>query len=150
MTSADRASSIPTSRKVLCVVYGVIAVAALIGTWSHLGPYLHSFTDFVVTFFRDTKATPASRVATVDVLMLGVSVAILMVTEARKHNVRFVWGYIAAGFFVAVSVAFPLFLIARELRMGGSEAPRLRTVDTILLAMLACALAGLSVWIDVG
>jgi hypothetical protein len=47
MTTADQASSIPTSRKVLCVVYGVIAVAALIGTWSHIGPYLHSFTDFV-------------------------------------------------------------------------------------------------------
>jgi Terpene cyclase DEP1 len=72
-----------------------IAAAALIGTWSHLGPYLHSFTDFFITFFRDTKVTPASRVATVDVLMLGVSVAILMVTEARKHNARFVWAYIA-------------------------------------------------------
>jgi hypothetical protein len=47
-------------------------------------------------------------------------------------------------------VAFPLFLIARELRMDTSEESRLRTVDTILLAMLACALAGLSVWIDVG
>ena len=31
---ADQASSIPTSRKVLCVVYGAIAVAALIATWS--------------------------------------------------------------------------------------------------------------------
>jgi hypothetical protein len=102
MTTADQASSIPTSRKVLCVVHGVIAVAALIGTWSHIGPYLHSFTDFVGTLFRDTKATPASRVVTVDALMLSVSVAILMVIEARKYNVRFVWAYIAAGFFVAV------------------------------------------------
>ena len=150
MTTADQASSIPTSRKVLCVVYGVIAVAALIGTWSHIGPYLHSFTDFVGTLFRDTKVTPASRIVTVDALMLSVSVAILMVIEARKYNVRFVWAYIAAGFFVAVGAAFPLFLIARELRMGGSETLPLRAIDTILLAMLACALAGLSVWIDVG
>jgi Terpene cyclase DEP1 len=150
MTTVDQASPIPTSRKVLCVAYGVIAVAALIGTWGHLGPYLHSANDFFINFFRDTKVTSASRVATVDVLMLGVSIVILMVIEARKYTVRFVWAYIAAGFFVAVSVAFPLFLIARELRMGGSETPRLRTVDTILLAMLACGLAGLSVWIDVG
>ena len=82
--------------------------------------------------------------------MLSVSVAILMVIEARKYNVRFVWAYITAGFFVAVGTAFPLFLIAREWRMGGSETLTLRAIDTILLAMLACALAGLSVWIDVG
>jgi hypothetical protein len=150
MRSADQASSIPTSRKVLCAVYGAIAVAALIGTWSQGGPYIHSFTDFVVTFWRDTKATPASRFVTVDVLMLFLAVAILMVTAARKYNVRFVWAYIVGSIFVAGSVAFPLFLIARELRMDTSEESRLRTVDTILLAMLACALAGLSVWIDVG
>jgi hypothetical protein len=150
MTTADQASSIPTSRKVLCVVYGVIAVAALIGTWSQGGPYVHSVSDFLVTFWRDTKVNSASRFITVDALMLCASVAILTVIEGRKYHVRWVWLYIAGSFFVAVSVAFPLFLIARELRMGGSETPRLRTVDTILLAMLCCALAGLSVWIDVG
>ena len=150
MRSADQASSIPTSRRVLCAVYGAIAVAALIGTWSQGGPYLHSATDFFINFWRDTKATPASRFVTVDVALLFLAVAILMVIEARKYNVRFVWAYIVGSFFVAGRVAFPLFLIARELRMGGSETPRLRTVDTILLAMLACALAGLSVWIDVG
>ena len=93
---------------------------------------------------------PASRFVTVDVLMLFLAVAILIVTEARKHNVRFVWAYIVGSIFVAGSVFVPLFLIARELRMGTSEESRLHTTDTILLAMLACALAGLSVWIDVG
>jgi hypothetical protein len=34
---ADQASSIPASRKILCVIYGVIAVAALLATW---GPNL--------------------------------------------------------------------------------------------------------------
>jgi hypothetical protein len=37
MTTADQAnqaSPIPTSRKILCVIYGGIAVAALIATWS--------------------------------------------------------------------------------------------------------------------
>jgi hypothetical protein len=147
---ADQASSIPTSRKVLCVVYGVIAVAALIGTWSQGGPYIHSATDFFINFWRDAKVTPASRFVTVDVVMLFLAAAILMVTEARKHNVRFVWAYIVGSFFVAASVAFPLFLIARELRMGASEEPRLHTTDTILLAVLAVIAAGLSIWIDMG
>ena len=146
---ADQASSIPTHRKVLCVVYGAIAVAALIGTWSQGGPYIHSVSDFLVTFWRDTKANSASRFIAVEALMLGASVAILTMIEGRKYHVRWVWFYIA-GFFVAVSVAFPLFLIARELRMGTSEESRLPATDTILFAMIAVAAAGLTIWIDVG
>jgi hypothetical protein len=73
-----------------------------------------------------------------------------VVIEARKHKVRFVWAYIVGGLLVAISAAFPLFLIAREFRMGGSETSRLRTVDTILLAMIAVAVAGLTIWVDMG
>ncbi|OBK44713.1 hypothetical protein A5657_04060 [Mycobacterium kubicae] len=137
----------PRSRKALCICYGAIAVAALIGTWSQGGPYLHDVSDFLVTFWRDTKVNSASRLVAVDALMLSTSVAILTVIEGRRYGVRWVWLYIA-GFFVAVSVAFPLFLIARELRIADSESPGLRKVDTILLATLAVAVAGLTIWID--
>lgn len=150
MTTADQASSIPTARKVLCVVYGAIAIAAIIGTWSQGGPYIHSVADFLIGFWRDTKVTPASRFITVDILLFALAAAILMVVEARRLNVRFVWAYIVGAFFVAISVTFPLFLLARELRMGRSGEPRLHTTDTILLAVLAVAVAGLSIWIDVG
>jgi hypothetical protein len=138
----------PTSRKVLCAVYGAIAVAALIATWSNGGPYVHSVTDFLVNFWRDTKVTSASRFITADILMFALAAAVLMVVEARRRNVRFVWAYIVGAFFIAVSVTFPLFLIARELRMGASDGPRLHAVDTILLAVLAVALGGLTVWVD--
>ncbi len=140
----------PTSRKILCCVYGVIAVAALIATWSQIGPYLHSPADFLGTFWRDVRVNSASRFISADALMLALSVTILMVIEARKHNVRFVWLYVVGSFFIAISVMFPLFLIARELRLGASEAPRPRTVDTILLAIVAVVGAGLTTWIDVG
>jgi hypothetical protein len=140
----------PTSRKVLCAVYVAIAIVALIGTWSQGGPYVHSISDFLVTFWRDTKVNSASRFIAVDALMLCASVAILTVIEGRKYHVRWVWLYIAGSFFVAVSVAFPLFLIAREVRMGTSEVTRLRMTDTVLLAGLAVGLVGLSVWIDFG
>jgi Protein of unknown function DUF2834 len=145
MTTADQAPSIPTARKVLCIVYGMIAVAGFILTWSQI----HSVSYFLVTFWPDTKVNSASRFIAVEALMLSASAAILTIIEGRKHRVRWVWLYIA-GAFVAASAAFPLFLIARELRMGGSETPRLRTVETILLAMLVCGLAGLSIWIDMG
>ena len=129
---------------VVFVGVGLIPLA-LIATWSQI----HSVSYFLVTFWSDTKVNSASRFIAVEALMLSVSVAILTIIEGRKYHVRWVWLYIV-GFLVAVSVAFPLFLIARELRMGNAETPRLRTVDTILLAVIAVAVAGLTIWIDVG
>jgi Protein of unknown function DUF2834 len=147
-TDEQLPSTQPVSRQALCVVYGVIAVAALIATWRQTVAYIHSPSDFFVNFWRDASVTPASRNITADILMFALAVAILMVVEARRHNVRFVWAYIAGGFFIAVSVTFPLFLIASEFRMDASEPPRLDAVDTILLALLAIALGALTIWVD--
>ena len=58
------------------------------------------------------------------------------------------WAYILAFFLVDVSVAFPIFLIARELRMKDRERVGLRTLDTVLLASLAAGLLALTLWID--
>lgn len=147
---ANQASSIPTPRKVLCVIYGAIAVAALIATWSQNLAYFDRPARFLLDFMNDSKITPASRSLTVDILLFGLAATILMVIEARKHGVKFVWLYIVGGLTIAVSVTFPLFLIARELRMGTSDAPRLHTRDRILLAVVAVLGAGLTIWIDVG
>jgi Terpene cyclase DEP1 len=147
---ADQAPSIPTSRKVLCIVYGAIAVAALIATWSQNLAYFDKPARFLLDFLNDSKVTPASRSLTVDILLFALAATILMVIEARKHGVKFVWLYIAGGFAIAVSVTFPLFLIARELRIGKSDAPRLHTTDAILLAVVAVLVAGLTIWVDAG
>jgi uncharacterized protein DUF2834 len=146
----DQAPSIPNSRKALCVVYGVIAVAALIGTWSQNLAYFDKPARVLIDFARDAKVTPSSRSFTVDISLFFLAAMILMVTEARRRGIKFVWLYIAGGFTIAISVTFPLFLIARELRMGTSEQPRLRPTDTILLAAAALFMAAMSIWIDVG
>ena len=39
-----------------------------------------------------------------------------MVVEARRVGVSLVWLYIIGGFLIAISVTFPLFMIAREMR----------------------------------
>jgi Terpene cyclase DEP1 len=153
MTTADQAdatSTIPTSRKALCFVYGAIAIAALIATWSQNLAYLDKPARFLLDFMNDSKVTPASRSLAVDIVLFFLTAMILMVIEARKHGVKFVWLYIAGGFAIAISVTFPLFLIARELRMGASDAPHLKTTDTILLAVLAVVVAGMTIWIDAG
>jgi hypothetical protein len=150
MTTADQASSIPMSRKVLCAIYGAIAVAALIATWSQNLAYFDKPAWSVLDFMNDSKVTPASRSLTVDLLLFALAATILMVIEARKHGVKFVWLYIAGGLAIAISVTFPLFLIARELRMGTSDAPRLSAADTILLAVVAVGAAAWTIWVDAG
>jgi hypothetical protein len=150
MTTADQASSIPTSRKVLCVIYGAIAVAALIATWSQNLAYFNKPARSLLDFMNDSKVTPSSRSLTADILLFFLAATILMVIEARKHAVKFVWLYIVGGFAIAISVTFPMFLIARELRMGTSDAPRLHTTDTIMLAVVAVLVVGLTIWVDAG
>ena len=49
-----------------------------------------------------------------------------MVIEARRLGVKYVWAYIIGGFVIAISVTFPLFLLARELRLEKSDATELR------------------------
>ena len=51
-----------------------------------------------------------------------------------------------ASFLIAVSVNFPLFLIARESSMGKSDY-RVRAADTVLLVVLAASMLGLTIWI---
>jgi hypothetical protein len=153
MTSIEQIqpASMPTSRKVLCAVYALIAVVALVLNWSQTVAYTHSgVAAFFENFFRDTRVNAASRNVTVDVFMLSVSVAIFMVVEARKYGVRFVWLYIVGGFFSAISFTVPLFLIAREIRIGAADAPRLRPFDVVLLAVSGAAVLALTIWVDMG
>jgi hypothetical protein len=100
---------LPTSSKVLCAVYGAIAFVALIATRSQNAAYFDNPRGFLLDFLNDSKVTPASRSLTVDIVLFGLAVAILMVIEARKHGVRFVWAYIVGGFAIAISVTFPPF-----------------------------------------
>jgi Terpene cyclase DEP1 len=150
MTNIPGWGSLPTSSKVLCAVYGAIAIAALIATWSQNAAYVDNPGGFLLDFLNDSKVTPASRSLTVDIVLFFLAAGILMVVEARKHGVRFVWAYIAGGFAIAISVTFPLFLIARELRVGRTETTRLGAVDTALLAVFAIVAAGLTIWVDMG
>jgi Terpene cyclase DEP1 len=149
MSTTFTDKSLHPSSKVLGVVYGGIAVAALVATWTQNTAYLHAgIGRFFTDFLAGVEVTPASRSIACDILYFFLAAAIFMVIEARKHGIRFVWAYILAGMFIDISVAFPLFLIARELQIGAADAPRPRPVDTILLAVLAVGVAALTIWID--
>ncbi|MBI1212521.1 MAG: DUF2834 domain-containing protein [Alphaproteobacteria bacterium] len=142
-----------TQRIALCAVYGAIAVIALVATWSQNLAYFHTGPgDFFAAFgafLSDTKVTPAARSITVDIGLFFLAAAVFMVIEARKHKVAFVWAYIIGGTAIAISVTFPLFLIARELRLAQPDATHLRVVDIVPLAAFAALILYLTYWIDV-
>ncbi len=109
-----------TSSRVRCALYAVIAASALVATWSQNIAYLDSPATLLSDFTADLMATAAARSFTADLLLLSLAVVILMLVEARRQGVRFVWAYIVAGLLVAISVSFPVFLIAREVAMARS------------------------------
>jgi hypothetical protein len=138
----------PTSRIALCAAYGAIALIALIATWSqNLAYFPTDPVGFISAFLSDTKVNPASRSITVDIVLFFLAASVFMVIEARKHAIPFVWAYIVAGVFIAISVTFPLFLIARELRLATPDATHVRTFDIALLAVFGAIMLALSYWL---
>lgn len=113
-----------STQRMLCGLYGLIALVALVATWSQNLAYFgggsaHAFPAFLA----DLRVNPAARSISVDIALFFFAAAALMVFEARRVGARFVWVYIVAGMFIAISVTFPLFLIAREVALARGEAP---------------------------
>ncbi|MFZ2173599.1 MAG: DUF2834 domain-containing protein [Rhodococcus sp. (in: high G+C Gram-positive bacteria)] len=103
------------ARRNLCVVYGVIAFVALIATWWNNIAYVADGGD-LWGFFRDGYANYASSSLTNDLLLLTLAAVVFMLVEARRLGIKYVWVYVVLSFAIAISVMFPLFLIARERR----------------------------------
>lgn len=140
----------PTARKVLCVVYGAIAVFAAAATWTQVGPYADSLTGIFVTFWQDTKVNEAARFVASDVVLLALAVGVLFVFEARRLHMRFVWVYLIGGVLIGISITAPLFLLAREVKLGATPVPRLTPIDMALLIVFAVAAIGLVVFVAFG
>jgi hypothetical protein len=132
------------SSKVLCVVYALIAVAALVGTWGHNIAYLNlGWLAANLQFWNDTLVSEASTSITIDIFFLALAVNLWSVLEARRIGLRGVWLYIIGGIFIAISVTFPLFMIHRERVLARGPDPAaggtLRAGDIAGLCVLALA-----------
>jgi len=145
------------SRQLLCLVYAAIALLALIATWSQNLSYfrpedglLLGFVLATLRFWPETLATPASVSITIDIGLFSLAASVFMILEARRLGIRFAWLYVIGGLLIAISVTFPLFMIARERRLGRGAGevsePALSRADTVGLATLAATLAIFSIW----
>ena len=135
------------SRQGLCMVYALAGVIALIGTWSN---NLHYFNQGLLAanlqFWQETMANPASRSITIDILLVGFVVLCWMLLEVRRLGMRHAWLYVLASVFIAISAAFPAFLIHREralaARDGGTSAGTLGPGDLLWLLVVGAAGVG--------
>jgi hypothetical protein len=106
-----------STEKALCAFYGLVAVVALVWTQIVLVDYLGSDGNLTDDLFGNG----AAHFATVDLLAVAIVGIVFMVVEGRRVGVRFLWVYVLLSFLVAISVAFPLFLIARQVRLAGQR-----------------------------
>lgn len=131
--------------------YALVAVVALVATWGQNLTYVWQSGEMSALnqFLPDLRVNPAARSISVDIGLFLLAASAFMVIEARRLGVRFVWLYILLGFLVAISVTFPLFMIAREMRIAAvPDAPvkwALKATDVIGLALVGAAVIGLSV-----
>jgi len=92
------AAGLPRSRQLLCGGYALIALVALVGTWSQNVAYFRpeegailGFGLATARFWPETFATPASTSITVDLGLLLLPLFTLMIIESRRLAIRFVW-----------------------------------------------------------
>lgn len=101
--------------KSLCVVYGLIALSALVGTWTqNIAFALQPENGGAAGFLQALYAHPAAASITNDLLFFGLAGIVFMVVEARRLGMRHVWVYLVLSLALAVSVMFPIFLIVRQ------------------------------------
>ena len=72
------------TRQMLCAFYALVALTALVMTWSQNLQYSGGALGPPMQYLLDLKATPAARSFTVDIGLFLLAGAALMVVEARK------------------------------------------------------------------
>lgn len=111
---------LPSRDRALVVAYLLIALAALVGTQWALVAHLSDGRGFA-DFLDDPFVNPASTFLAVDALVVALAAVVFMVAEGLRVALPHWWVYVVLVFAVAVSVAFPLFLAARQVRLARSD-----------------------------
>lgn len=111
--------------KTLCFLYGAFAAVALVGTQWALLVFLRSDENDWNAMTDRLTANSVVGFVGIDLGVVALVGAIFMAVEGRRLRIPW-WGvYVALVFLVAVSVAFPLFLIARTVVLAKARAASL-------------------------
>ncbi len=104
----------------LIVLYLVLAVAGLVGTW-YFNLQFTGGSDgqgYLQAWF----ANSASSSAAVDVIVTALVACVFYAVEGARLRMRWTLALIPLTFVVALAFTFPLFLALREWRLAGGDA----------------------------
>ena len=106
-----------TKDKLICTSYALIALLALPATWINNIAFMqqsnNSFMDFVNAAYVNAAAASLSN----DLLFVATAASMFMVIEGQRIGIRYLWLYLIFSPLVAISVTFPLFLLARHIQL---------------------------------
>jgi hypothetical protein len=102
------------------IVFLVLAIAGLIGTWTYNIIAIIEQRDFFGDWFG---SGPAVGSLTMDLLIMAVAASVFIVIEGRRLGMKHLWAYIVFAGLTAIAFTFPLFLAnrARRLQQLASE-----------------------------
>lgn len=107
-----------TKDKLICATYAAIALFAIPATWINNIAFMqqpnNSFMDFINAAYVNAAAASLSN----DLLFIAVAASMFMVIEGKRVGVRYVWIYLVLSGLIAISVTFPLFLLARHIKLN--------------------------------
>lgn len=98
----------------LAIVYLVLAILGLVGTWTLNILAIASGSDFAGEWFSNGFATQSLQV---DLLVLAVAVGVFLVVEGRRIGLRHAWLFLPLAAVTAAAFAVPLFLALRERKL---------------------------------
>ena len=96
------------------IVYLLLSVAGLIGTWYFNLLAIRQGQNF----FADWSSTPAVSSATTDLLVAASAASIFMFYESKRLKMKYAWLFILGSFVTAIAFTFPLFLAFRERKLS--------------------------------
>ena len=114
-------SRLTSTDKALCAVYAVVAFAALITTQIALVQHISEGEGDGIGGLGNTVVNPAAAFVTIDLLAVAIVGLVFMVVEGRRLGMKWIWIYVVLTFAVAISVALPVFLIARQVHMADAR-----------------------------
>ncbi len=98
------------------IVYLVLAIIGLVGTWTLNILAIASGSDFVGEWLTNGFATQSLQV---DLLVLAVAVGAFLLVEGRRLGMRHAWLFLPLAAVTAAAFAVPLFLALRERKLSG-------------------------------
>ncbi|WP_043360809.1 DUF2834 domain-containing protein [Microbacterium testaceum] len=93
------------------VLFLVLAVAGLVGTWTFNVLAIVQMSDFLGDL---VTSGPAVSSITVDLLVVAIAGSAFIIIEARRLGMRFGWAYVVLSGITAFAFTFPLFLAMRQ------------------------------------